>query len=184
MAVTPTGGSSLEGVLSQATSGSVQQVSQLLSLSGTTLDLAATLLTVSVLPGNFESESGGGAFATVGSTGFGQPAGQVKPNGDSSGSDEEPRSPAAAGTPATINRLPAWEGLSIGLERAWEKARAAILDLEGESPAAKSRNGSPPPAKSSPSGPSASAPAQPGTKTGSEDRANPGSPAASPDQRP
>ena len=45
------------GVLSQATSGSVQQVSQLLSLSGTTLDLAATLLTVSVV----ELESGGGS---------------------------------------------------------------------------------------------------------------------------
>ena len=47
VAVAPSGGSSLEGVLSQATSGSVQQVSQLLTISGTTLDLAATLLTVS-----------------------------------------------------------------------------------------------------------------------------------------
>ena len=62
--VTPTEGSSA-GVLSQATSGSVQQVSQLLSLSGTTLDLAATLLTVSVV----EFESGGGTSATGGSTG-------------------------------------------------------------------------------------------------------------------
>jgi hypothetical protein len=46
-------------------SGSVQQVSQLLSLSGTTLDLAATLLTVSVV----EFESGGSTSATGGSTG-------------------------------------------------------------------------------------------------------------------
>ena len=59
VAVTPTEGSSA-GVLSQATSGSVQQVSQLLSLSGTTLDLAATLLTVSVI----ELESGGSTSAT------------------------------------------------------------------------------------------------------------------------
>ena len=80
VAVAPSGESSLAAVLSQATSGSVQQVSQLLSLSGTTLDLAATLLTVSVLSGNFESESGGGAVGTVG---LGQPVGQPKGNGGS-----------------------------------------------------------------------------------------------------
>ncbi len=51
VAVSPTGESSPSAVLSQATTGSVQQVSQLLSLSGTTLDLAATLLTVSVVSG-------------------------------------------------------------------------------------------------------------------------------------
>ena len=61
VAVASSGESSLAAVLTQATSGSVQQVSQLLSFTGTTLNLAATLLTVSVLPGNFESESGGGA---------------------------------------------------------------------------------------------------------------------------
>ena len=186
VAVTPSGGSSLEGVLSQATGGSVQQVSQLLSLSGTTLDLAATLLTVSVLPGNFEGESGGGASATVGSIGLGQPVGQTNPNGGAGGSGEEPKEesgPGEAGMPAVIDRLPAWEGLSIGLGRAWEKVRAAVLERAGGAPAAESRRGSAPPANRSPAGPSAPAPAQSGTEAGSAARANPVSPAASPEPR-
>jgi hypothetical protein len=178
LAATPSGGSSLEGVLSQATSGSVQQVSQLLTISGTTLDLAATLLTVSVLPGTFEGESGGGAFATVGSTGFGQPAGPVKPDGDSGDSGEEPGEESAAGVvghPTLINRLPAWEGLSIGLERAWEKVRAAVLERESGAPAAGGGNGSAPPASPSSSRPPAPAPTRPGTEAGSDARAKPAS---------
>ena len=59
LAATSTGETSASGVLSQAAAGSSQQVSQLLSFTGTTLNLAATLLTVSVLPDNFESESQG-----------------------------------------------------------------------------------------------------------------------------
>jgi hypothetical protein len=174
LGATLSGGSSLEGVLSQATSGSVQQVSQLLTISGTTLDLAATLLTVSVLPGTFEGDSGGGAFATLGSTGFGQPAGPVKPDGDSGDPGEE-AAPGEVGTPALINRLPAWEGLSIGLERAWEKVRAAVLERESGAPAAGGGNGSAPPASPSSSRPPAPAPTRPGTEAGSDARAKPAS---------
>ena len=178
VALTASGGSSLEGVLSQATSGSVQQESQVLTISGTTLDLAATLLTVSVLPGTFEGESGGGASATVGTSGFGQAAGPVKADGDSGDSGEEPGEAASAvvaGTPAPINRLPAWEGLSIGLEKAWEKVRSAVLDREIGAPAAGGANGPHPPARPPSSGPSASAPARPDA----EARARPVSSAAS-----
>jgi hypothetical protein len=76
--VTPTE-SSAAAVLSEATSGSVQDVAQLLSLSGSTLDLAATLLTVSVV----EMESGGGSSSTGGSTGPGQGQGSRPADGDS-----------------------------------------------------------------------------------------------------
>ena len=71
------------GVLAQATSGSVQQVAQLLSLTGTTLDLAATLLTVSVV----ETESSGAAALTASSTAPGQA--QAKGNGGSGESGDE-----------------------------------------------------------------------------------------------
>ncbi len=139
--VTPTEGSSA-GVLSQATSGSVQQVSQLLSLTGTTLDLAATLLTVSVV----EFESGGGASATGGSTGPGQGRGSTQANDSSSGSGDEPSDEAEQESPATVERATAWERLVIGLERSWERARAVILEVDGRSPAAESRKATVPPA--------------------------------------
>ncbi len=74
--VTPTEGSAA-AVLSEATSGSVETQAQLLSLSGSTLDLAATLLTVSVV----EIEAGGGsAFdGRAGRAGPGIEAGQRGP---------------------------------------------------------------------------------------------------------
>ena len=137
LSVAPTGESSLSVVLTQATTGSVQQVSQLLSVSGTTLDLAATLLTVSVVSSEFETGSSGG-ISSVGTTGFGQPVGQPRGNG-ASGTGAEPSEDAgtgAAGPPPVFDRLPAWEQISIGLERAWEQARAALLDLESPHPAA------------------------------------------------
>jgi hypothetical protein len=164
LAPTSTGESSPSAVLSQATSGSVQQVSQLLSLTGTTLDLAATLLTVSVV--SIESESGAsGGLASVGTTGLGQPVIQAKGNGGSGGSAEEPGTEdaesGAAGTPATIESLPAWERLSIGLGRAWEKARAAILRLEGQEPAAGDSQSSARPAILPPAGGTVPAPVLP-----------------------
>jgi len=185
-AVAPAGSLSLSAVLTQATTGSVQQVTQLLSFSGTTLELAATLLTVSVVPGNNESESGGGAVATGGSIGFGQSVGQAKGNGGQTGSGEEPSAEpelGQAGSPAANDRPPAWERLSIGLERAWDKARAAILELESQGPAAGDQKPSARPAVNPRAQRPVPAPAQPGTKAGNETRAKPVSPAATPDQR-
>ena len=162
--VTPGAGLSLAGVLSQATSGSVQQVAQLLSLTGSNLDLAATLLTVSVLPGNFDSESSAGAPATVSSSGPGQSMAQNKdksgPGGPGDELEDQPEGGEAGAWPA-VEKLPAWERLSIGLERAWERARTRILELENRPPVAKRQYSTTSPAVSQPSRPPARLPAQP-----------------------
>jgi FG-GAP-like repeat len=168
--VTPTEGSSA-GVLSQATSGSVQQVSQLLSLSGTTLDLAATLLTVSVV----EIESGGGTSATGGSTGPGQGQGSGQANGSSGDSGGEPSDEArqdGGASQAIAERAPAWERLVIGLERSWERARAVILELDGRLPAAEDRKATVPPATGRTHAPPVPTPARPATRdrTGAQAR--------------
>ena len=173
-AIAPTGALSTESTLSQATTGSVQQVSQLLSFSGTTLDLAATLLTVSVLPGNFEVEPGGGALASVGTTGFGQPVVVAGTTGGSSGPDDQPGEETGtdeAGPAGTVETIPAWERVSIGLERAWERARAAVVELESALPAAATPPA--PPAKPSRSGRVIPPPARTGTDAGTESRAEP-----------
>jgi hypothetical protein len=180
VAAAPAGESSLSAVLNQATAGSSQQVSQLLSFTGTTLNLAATLLTVSVLPGNFEGESGGGAIATAGSTGLGQsvvgqPQGKGGPNdsGEDPSADEEgvaERSHAAAAT------LPPWERLSIGLEQAWEAARAAIRKLESPSPLARDQKSSARPADSPPLRPPVAVPRQRPTKAKTEAQSKPAAP--------
>jgi FG-GAP-like repeat len=172
--VTPTEGSSA-GVLSQATSGSVQQVSQLLSLSGTTLDLAATLLTVSVV----ELESGGSTSPTGSSTGPGQGQGSSHANGSSSGSGDEPSDEATQGDEAAqaiVERATAWERLVIGLERSWERARAVILELDIRSPAAESRKATAPPAAGRKLAPPVPAPARPTTKDRTGAQAQPVSP--------
>jgi hypothetical protein len=180
VAVAPTGESSLSAVLAQATTGSVQQVSQLLSFSGTTLNLAATLLTVSVLPGHLESESGGGPVGAVGSIGLGQPVGQPQGNGGPNGSGEEPGEEAegsTTGPPVAAEALPPWERLSIGLERAWEQARAAIRELERYSPMAGDQKPSAGPAVSRPPRPRVPVPIRPPTRTGTETGSQPATPA-------
>jgi hypothetical protein len=138
-----------------------------LSVSGTTLNLAAALLTVSVLPGHFEGETAGGA---VGSIGLGQPVGQRGGNGGPSGSGDEPGAEDEGSTtgPPPSAEAPPWERLSIGLERAWEEARAAIRELEGRWPLA----GHPKPSAGSavvgPPRPAAPPPSRPPTRGGTE----------------
>jgi hypothetical protein len=171
VAVTSTGETSVSAVLTLATTGSVQQVSQLLSFTGTTLNLAATLLSVSVLPGNFEGESGGGAVATAGAIGLGQPVVQPQGKGGPNGSDPEAGTEdagAATGQPVGSETLPLWERLSIGLERAWEQARAAIRELESRSPRAGDKEPSARPAVSPPPRPPVPAPIRPRTGAGTE----------------
>src|SRR5262249_55088708 len=149
---------------------SVQQDSQLLSFTGTTLNLAATLLTVSVLPGNFESESSG-AVASAGSVGLGQPVGRTTDDRGRNDSAEEPGRAAEGsgpGLPASGAALPRWEWLSIGLQEAWEQARAAIRELESPSTMARTRNPSAVPALGQPPWPAAAVPARPSTRAGTE----------------
>jgi hypothetical protein len=176
VAVTSTGETSISAVLTLAATGSVQQVSQLLSFTGTTLNLAATLLTVSVLPGNFEGESGGAAVATAGSIGLGQPVVQSQGKGGPNGSGEEAGTEdagSATGQPIASETLPLWERLSIGLERAWEQARAAIRELERRSPLAKEQEPSARPAVSPSPRPPVAAPIRPRTGAGTKTGANP-----------
>jgi hypothetical protein len=173
VAATSTGETSVSAVLTLAATGSVQQVSQLLSFTGTTLNLAATLLSVSVLPGNFESESGG-AVATAGAVGLGQPVVQPQGKGGPNGSGEEAGTDDAGsvtGQPAAAV-APLWERLSIGLERAWEQARAAIRELESRAPRAGDPEPTARPAVSPPPRLPVPAPIRPrtgaGSKTGSK----------------
>jgi hypothetical protein len=140
-AILPGLGLPLSGVLATVTSVSVEQVGQLLSFSGTALDLVATLLTVSVVPGPSSGDTvgGGNATATVAgigpatATGVPQGQGQAKPD-EGSGSDqpdgsgeEAPESEAQA----SIKQMPPWARLAIGLDRAWEQARGELMNKEG-----------------------------------------------------
>jgi hypothetical protein len=167
--VTATEGSAA-GALSQATTGSVQQVSQLLSLSGTTLDLAATLLTVSVI----ELESSSDTSTTGASTGPGQGSTRTDENSDDSG--EEPSEDAGLGdliSQAIIEVVPAWKRLAIGLSRSWERARTAILELDGRPPIAEDAKATAPPPGAKKLEPPVKAPAQPTTKESTGAQAKP-----------
>ena len=122
--------------------GSVQQVSQLLSFTGTALDLAATLLTVSVMPGTLEEESGGGALATVGAIGLGQPVGRPAPW---SARPTRPRFRARSRGQSWRGRRACSTGCRRGRDcrsvwnRRGRRRGSAILKLEGELRASESR---------------------------------------------
>ena len=182
--VTPTEGLSQTSVLSETTSGSVAQVTSLLSLEGSALDLAATLLTVSLV--SVESESSGSAGAAAGASGAGPGAGQgsVPGQGNASSESDEESNPQAGTGPARApegsERPPIWERISIGLERAWEKARASILEAEGPIPAAENRKATVPPATGRTIVPPVPTPARPAAedRTGAQAKPTPSSEAA------
>ena len=152
------------------------QVTALLSLDGSALDLAATLLTVSLV--SVESESSGSAGAAAGASGAGPGAGQgavlgqgwLQSEGEAAGEPEEAPNPedgtGPARAPSASDRPPIWERLSIGLERAWEKARAVILEAEGRMPAAENRKAMTPPA----TGRKLDSPVPPPTRPTAKDR--------------
>jgi hypothetical protein len=144
--VTPGLGASPGEVLAQAAGGSIQQVAQLLSLSGSALDLAATLLTVSAVPGDAAGEFGAGLVATVSSPGLGQGLGPTPESHGSGGSGAEPQEETKRGagpSPGAAEVLPAWVRISIGLEWTWEQTRAAVLGLERKSPAESPKRSKP-----------------------------------------
>jgi hypothetical protein len=150
-------------VLSQATTGSVQQVSQLLSLSGTTLDLAATLLTVSLV----DIESTSSTSETTSSAGPGPGQGSTQAKGSSGDPGDEPSEDAGEGdliSQAIMEVAPAWKRLAIGLSRSWERARAAILELDGRLPVAEGTKATAQPPVGRKPEPPVKAPARPTTK--------------------
>ena len=126
--VTPTESLSQTSVLSETTSGSVAQVTSLLSLEGSALDLAATLLTVSLV--SLESESGSSCRSGVrsgdwGTSGPGWVRVAVQSPGNGSGESEQASNPEAGTDPArppTGRRRSA--DLGAGSRSAWSGAWA------------------------------------------------------------
>jgi hypothetical protein len=122
-------------------------VAQLGDVSGTALDLIATLVTLTVAPGT-ELESTGGATALLavfgpgGANGFGQGPGQDMSEETSRAGEVETANPPnsrdesgsrSEGSPG--ERLAPWARLAAGLEEAWEALRARLRDGEPSAPA-------------------------------------------------
>ncbi len=148
VAVTPSAGLSVGGVLSEATSGAVEQVALLLSLTGAELDLAATLLTVSVV----ETESSGALGLSASSTAPGQSQAKGNGGGSDASGDELAENPEGLepAVQSLVEKMPPWQRQAMGFERAWERAREWILKLESQcagwegSSAVRSTSGQPP----------------------------------------
>ncbi len=122
--------------LAQATTGTFQQVAQLLSLNGSSLDLVASLFTVAVVPGSSNGELGGAgsasgtaelaSFVPGGSQGVGQGLGHGQNNDGSGGSEVADEGEDQARTEVVqelVDRLPEWASLGMGLDEAWLKVR-------------------------------------------------------------
>jgi hypothetical protein len=180
--VTPSAVPSPSATLFQAASGSVQQVAQLIGLSDSTFDLAATLLTVSVIPSHTDSAP------SSSSAGLGQGLGQAQGNDGSGGSGDSRAEPSTQAEgpetrlPAAGAPLPPLDRLSIGLERAWDRAHAALRDLklEPEPVAGAPRDRSPEPAVGPRAAPPLPAPEQSRIRAPSQPAARSDAPAALP----
>ena len=122
--------------LAQATTGTFQQVAQLLSLNGSSLDLVASLFTVAVVPGSSNGELGGAgsaagtaepaSFLPGGSQGVGQGLGAGLNHDGSGGSEDADQGEDQAQTELVqehVDRLPEWASLGMGLDEAWLKVR-------------------------------------------------------------
>ena len=160
-------------VLSQATSGSVQQVTDLVSLSSSTLDLAATLLTVSVV----EIESSSGTSATGPSAGQGRGSGRANDSSSHSGDEAEPDDLESQ---AAIEKAPPWERLAIDWKRSWERAAPRFWSSTADGRWRRRRNATAPPAEGRQTEPPIPAPARPPTpnRTGAQAQPAPPSQAA------
>jgi hypothetical protein len=129
--------------LAQATTGTFQQVAQLLSLNGSSLDLVASLFTVAVVPGASNGELGvaGSAagtaelasFAPGGSQGVAQGLGQGLNHDGSRGADVAEQDEGQAQTEVVqenLDRLPEWASLGMGLDEAWLKVTDSFRESE------------------------------------------------------
>jgi hypothetical protein len=133
-------GESAGSALASATVGTFQQVAQLLGANGTTLSLIAPLLTVSIIPGEFggvaEVEGGVALLANVlpgtGSGSLGQPplAGGTGPPAEAADEPGTAEGSQAVAVPAAAG-LPIWDRIATGLDRAWERVRAGLIERAG-----------------------------------------------------
>jgi hypothetical protein len=143
---------------SSAVSGaSILQIARLGDVTGSPFDLIATLVTVTVVPGNLESalEAGGGtallaSFGPGGSTGLGQSMRLFTVEDDNSGNGypeaktlTDASSARQASGPA--DRLAPWASFAVGLDEAWQELRARMTDIERAimAPAADENGGAP-----------------------------------------
>ena len=120
----------------------IQQVARLGDLGGSAFDLIATLVTVTVVPGNTESElesaRGGTALLagfSPGGSSFGQSLGSS--DGDDGGGAlavKNPQNPAdavASGQAGSrVDRLAPWARFAAGLDDGWQELRARMTYLE------------------------------------------------------
>ena len=143
--VSPVVGVSTGGLLAQVAGVAVQQVGQLLSFTGSALDLVTTLLTVSVVPGPSVEESGvGGGGQAAGvqpstvaavAQGYGVARHEEGPGGDAPvGEGGRPEGPPLQ---PEVKQLPPWERLAVGLDRAWRQVRDEFLGKEGQAEVVK-----------------------------------------------
>ena len=136
-------GQSIGSVLTATTTGVFQQAAQLLGLNGSALDLIAPLLTVSVVPGNFDTGAHGDAeiallanFLPSTTTTVPQRPGLPQNPGGPAGQTTE-KAPDKPENPEEAEAdLPIWAQLASGLERAWEQLRTRMLQREGIDPEA------------------------------------------------
>jgi hypothetical protein len=121
----------------------ILQVARLGDVTGSALDLIATPVTLTIDPGNLESElesAGGGtallaSFAPGASAGLGQGVGESSTEYDGAASGAAPvmQSPAttAAGQQNTpVDHLAPWAHFAAGVDDTWHELRARLSDTE------------------------------------------------------
>ena len=114
----------------------IVEVARLGGSTGSVFNLIATLVTLTVMPANLESElesAGGGAallaaFSPGGATGLGQSTCGLSRSNDGSGGGEpevtNPADPTGAGqADAPVERLAPWAQFAVGLDEAWQELR-------------------------------------------------------------
>ena len=151
-------GQSTSAVLTATTTGVFQQAAELLGLNGSALDLIAPLLTVSVVPGTFDTGANGDAeiallanFLPTTTTTVTQRPGLPETPGSPAGQTPEKAPEKEENAEEAEADLPIWAQLASGLERAWEQLRTRMLQREGIDPDAANQ------AASASSGPSSKA---------------------------
>ncbi|MFO0950111.1 MAG: FG-GAP-like repeat-containing protein [Isosphaeraceae bacterium] len=113
-----------------------RQVSQLAGAGGSVFALIASLLTVTAVPGSDDAEESAGRGTDLvanflPANAAGQSADAEEASG--SGGGDEPGTASGEGEPPAASPsedLPPWEELAMGLEEAWEAARAELLGEE------------------------------------------------------
>jgi len=128
--------------VSSVPGATILEVARLGDVTGSAFDLIATLVTLTILPENLESEleSGGGgaallaSFSPGGSTGLGQSIGVGRSNDGSGGGEPEVTNPANAAGPGgtgqastPVDRLAPWAQFAVGLDQAWQELRARLV---------------------------------------------------------